>query len=87
LGDLPALPERYRDRILREAVDKVGGAVERINNPHILSIALCCFRDAGLFCNEAMIRVSLLEHINNCLLSGLINLADKIIRPLRDTRT
>jgi hypothetical protein len=28
-----------------------------------------------------MIRVSLLEHINNCLLSGLINLADKIIRP------
>ena len=84
--DLATLPERDGDRILRKAVDEVGGAVERINDPDVFGVTLRRFRDTGLFSNEAMIWVGLLLHLNDGLLGRLIDFADEIVRPLaRDT--
>src|SRR5262245_29319327 len=40
LGDRAAMAQRDGNRVLRKAVDEVGGAVERIDDPGVVRIAM-----------------------------------------------
>jgi hypothetical protein len=50
LGDLPAVGEGNRDRVLGKSVDEIGRAVERVDDPLILAAAALAGGQAGLFC-------------------------------------
>ncbi len=56
-------------------MEKVGGAIERIDNPEIVAFTTA----AGLFAQEAVIGIGLGDDLDNRHLGLLVHLGDKVI--------
>ncbi len=60
---------------MRNAIEKISGAVERVDNPLVLTACLC----AAFFSQKTVVRVSLFNGINNFFFGLKVNFADKVI--------
>jgi hypothetical protein len=63
--------------VLRESVDEVGGAIQRINDPLMLRMIACALLAAsgvaGFFGQDGMVRVGATQFINDGLFGRLID--------------
>jgi hypothetical protein len=66
-----------RNRKHREAVQVIGGAVERINDPDSVGSRVTAL--AGLFGDDRMLGIVLLNDVDDSALGGTICLADVIV--------
>ena len=82
LGDLSTVLQCNRDRVLREAMNKVGRAIQGINDPNVFVVVMQIGGRAGFFGQNRMIRVGLAQHFDDRLLGGLIHFSDKIVMVL-----
>ena len=69
-----------RDAVLREAVDEVGGAVERIDDPDVLGLA---FAASGFLGEEAMVRIGVPDDADDRLLGRLVHLRHAVVGAFR----
>jgi hypothetical protein len=60
---LAAILHRDADRELREAVDEVGGAVERVDDPEVVLAFRLAFDESAFLALEAVVRVGLAQRI------------------------
>ena len=74
------LLERDRDRPVRQAVQEVGGAVERIDDPAIVRRAAGL--DAALLHDEAVVGPAALQLLLDHLLGAAVGGRDEVARPL-----
>ncbi len=65
---------------MRHAVNKVGGAVQGVDDPHIIRIL--ALYSAAFLAAETVVRVSLAQDLDNRLLRAAIDLGDKVIGAL-----
>ena len=65
--------ECNRDRKLREAMQEIGGAIQRIKDPLVFRVFTTFFGQNAIF------RVGLAQYIDNRLLGFTINVGDEII--------
>jgi hypothetical protein len=72
--------DRYGEH--REAVQKVSGAVQGINDPHRVVVTAL----AALFGQERVLRVMTAYGCDDLLFRGLVNLGDEVIAPLGGDR-
>ena len=70
-----------RDRKLRDAVQEVGGAVERIDDPGVALVG--AFAAAAFLADEAVARPRLGEVLVQHFLGALVGLGDEVRRPLQ----
>ena len=81
-GDDGALAlQADRDRELRDAVQEVGGAVERIDDPGVALVG--AFAAAAFLADEAVARPRLGEVLVQHFLGALVGLGDEVRRPLQ----
>ena len=81
MRDLPAIPHSYRHAKLRKAVDEVGGAVERVDDPGVL-----VFRAARVLARflgeDRVVGVRLAHNADDGRFGGLVDLGDEIVGAL-----
>ena len=80
LRDLAALGQRDRHGVVGQAVDEVGGAVQRIDDP--LELGLVGALQAEFLAQDGVIRISGAQRLDDGLLGGAIDFRDIIARPL-----
>ena len=68
-----------RDAILRKAVDEVGGAVERIDDPDVFGLA---FGAPGFLGMEVVVGIGVAHDADDRLLGRLVHLGDEVVGPL-----
>jgi hypothetical protein len=76
--ELAAIFARNRHREMRNAVNEVGGAVERVDDPAIFGIAGATA--ASFFAEECVIGVGFSQQRNNFALGCSIDLGNEIVR-------
>ena len=59
-------------------MDEVGGAVQRVDDPHVFCIRVAV-RFAGLFGQDAVVRVGSEQCFDDDFFAGLVNLGDKVV--------
>jgi hypothetical protein len=74
LRDQLAMAQRDRHRVLRKAVDEVGRAVQRIDDPCVLGVP----HRAGLLGEHRVIRVGLQQRVDDRALGGMVDLGDEV---------
>jgi hypothetical protein len=79
LLDLVAKGEADRDRVRRQAVDEIGRAVERVDDPDVLAVARAA-RAARLLGEDAVARVGREQDVDDRRLGGVIDLGDEVVR-------
>src|SRR5436190_11160531 len=75
-----AMPDADRHAVLRKAMDEVGRAVERIDDPHVLRVGV---RRARLLGEQPVIRVRLAHDLDDRFLRRVIHLRDEVLGALR----
>ena len=60
-------------------MDKIGGAIKRIDDPNVFIVVMQVGRRAGLFGQDGMVGVGLGQYIDDCPFGGLIDFGDKIV--------
>ena len=73
--------ERDRDRKVRDAVEEIGGAVERIDDPAVRLVR--AFMHAAFLAEEAVAGARLLEVVAQHPLGAAVRGGDEIARPLQ----
>jgi hypothetical protein len=76
--------QRDRHRVDREAVQEVGGAVQRVDDPGELAV-LGAMLAAGLLGQDAVAGVGLEQRLDDGLLGRLVDLGDEVVGPLLPT--
>ena len=82
LRDQSLLREGDRHAVLRESVQEVGGAVERIDDPDVLGVGIVAFGRA-LFREDRMVRVGVEQRVDDRAFRRAVDLAHEVLRPLR----
>ena len=72
------MPARDRDGKLRKAVQEIGGAVQRVDDPDIFVAALA----AAFLGQDAVIRVGLVDRLDYQSLGRAIDLRDEVVAAL-----
>ena len=67
---------------MRNAIDKVGGAIERINDPEVIFAFTLTFTVAALFTVKTVVGVGFAQRSNDGFLSSLVHFGDKVIAAL-----
>ncbi|MNE09261.1 hypothetical protein D3C80_1019330 [compost metagenome] len=67
------------DGEVRQAVDEVGGAVQRIDDPQVVGAVAGALDQAAFLGEDAVVRVGLLQHIDDRLLGGAVNLGHVVL--------
>src|SRR3954470_7123990 len=75
-----AVPDADRHAVLRKAMDEVGRAVERIDDPEVLGVGLRCARLLG---EEPVLRVRLAHDVDDRFLRRVIHLRDEVLGALQ----
>ncbi len=70
------------DGELRKAMNKVGGAIQRIDDPEPVGALFASRGQPALLTEEAVIGVCLLQHIEDGFFGSTIDLGDVVIEPL-----
>jgi hypothetical protein len=78
---LAAKRQADRDCVRRQAVDEVGGAVERIDDPDIVAV-LGAARRARFLGEDAVPGIGAEQHVDDRGLGGVVDLGDEIVRRL-----
>ena len=81
LRDVAAMPQADRHGVLGKAVNEIGGAVERIDDPKVVRVASgsACARLLG---QDRVIRVGCRQRRNDGLLRGPIDFGDEVAAAL-----
>ena len=66
-----------RNREVRQAFDKIGGAIQRIDNP--LNVLIVARQFATLFSNDGVLRVGFANHFDNQSFCITVNIGNKVV--------
>src|SRR5204862_283038 len=75
-----AVLDADRHAVLRKAVDEVGGAIQRVDDPHDFRVRL---RRAGFLGEQAVLGIALAHDVDDRFFGRLIDLRDDVLRALR----
>ena len=79
LRDDAAMRERDRDAVLRETVDKVGGAIDRVDDPLIFILVVRVGGSSRFLSQERVVRVGFGQHLDDGLFGRLVDVGDEIV--------
>ena len=79
LRDDAAMREGDRDAVLGEAVDKVGGAIDRVDDPLIFILVVRVGGSSRFLGQERVVRVGLGQHLDDGLFGRLVDVGDEIV--------
>src|SRR5258708_8742252 len=79
--ELAAVLDSDRNAILRKAVDEIGGAVERIDDPPVFLLSRV--NQTRLFGENAVVGIGFLHHLDDRRLGRAVDLGDEIVGALR----
>ena len=79
MRDDAAMLQRDRYAILRKAVNEVGGAVERIDDPDVFIVVVQVGGSTRFLGQDCVVGIGLVQHLDDRLFGGMVDFGDEIV--------